>query len=244
MPDFNILMRGPQPHEVAAGVQQGFQLGQQQRKQRQLEEAFGKLAASPDDPNAANALMAVDPRMGLQYRQQQVQFGQQQTKLKQEKEERDAKVIASMARDARDPAAWDAAVDQIAAMGYPEAAQFKGKFSPALRSAIMAAGGVKDDGDAGFTLSEGQVRYDANGQRIAAGPAARPRYYPVPQGGRLELDPAYQGGSPATPIPEPGMIDTDEDTGERYRFKGGDHTDPANWEALGGPGLGGPGTFP
>lgn len=60
-------------------------------------------------------------------------------------------------------------------------------------------------GGEGFTLGEGQVRYDAQGNRIAAGPPERPRYFPVQAGGRLELDPSYQGpvSDGVSPSPAP-----------------------------------------
>lgn len=47
--------------------QMGFQQGQEQRKQRELDGALRQLASNPDDPNARNALLHADPRMYMQF---------------------------------------------------------------------------------------------------------------------------------------------------------------------------------
>ncbi len=56
----------------------------------------------------------------------------------------------------------------------------------------------------------------------------------------LSKPPARSAPAAARPQPaqpqqsgyQPGAIDVDEDTGEQYRFKGGDPTDPSNWEPV------------
>lgn len=53
-----------------------------------------------------------------------------------------------------------------------------------------------------YTLGEGDVRYDGGNNVIGRGGPRQPRYYPVPPGGRLELDPSYQG--PTTDAPAQG----------------------------------------
>lgn len=71
----------------------------------------------------------------------------------------------------------------------------------------------------------------------------RPHYIALPPGGRLVLDPASGGSATPEPAPQIGAVETDDETGEQYRFKGGDRSDPAAWEKIGGAGSG-PGTFP
>lgn len=128
------------PNAFARGLQQGRQPFDEMtatlEKQR-ADNALRAYASNPQGPGAINALAQVDPRLAIQ---------QQGVVAKQasEKQERDAAVIGALARDANDAPGWDAAVDQAVAMGYTNAAQFKGKFSPQLRTAIMAAGGVKE----------------------------------------------------------------------------------------------------
>jgi len=131
--DPNAFGRGlNQSYGFVTGIANDVRQGQQQN-------ALSAYAQNPDDPNALNALARNgDPRIAMQLRQQQQQ-------AQAAKQEQDTKMIAALARDAKDPAQFDSAVDQVVAMGYPEAAQFKGKFSPALRSALMASGGLKDD---------------------------------------------------------------------------------------------------
>lgn len=83
----------------------------------------------------------------------------------------------------------------------------------------------------GFTLSEGQIRFDANGQPIARGAPQRPRYYSVPPGGRLEMDPAAQ------PAPQEAV---NPQTGERLRL----NPQTNQWEPVqGGPTPPASGTF-
>ncbi|MFP5328863.1 MAG: hypothetical protein ACLGHC_01830 [Alphaproteobacteria bacterium] len=52
--------------------------------------------------------------------------------------------IGQLAQWADTPEKWDQAVDYLSAQGYSGAAQFKGRFSPEGRSALMQRGGVSD----------------------------------------------------------------------------------------------------
>lgn len=52
--------------------------------------------------------------------------------------------IGQLAQWADTPEKWDQAVDYLSAQGYSGAAQFKGRFSPEGRSALMQRGGVPD----------------------------------------------------------------------------------------------------
>jgi hypothetical protein len=76
----------------------------------------------------------------MEFRKQQLQYGDKS-------HEEWTKIVAHAAKAATTPEAWDATIDQFVQMGHPEAAQLKGKFSPALRQAYMAQGGLDDSQD-------------------------------------------------------------------------------------------------
>jgi len=82
-------------------------------------------------------------------------------------------------------------------------------------------------------------------QAAVAGQTPQPVAQPTPaapsspswiakQGQRFTsmAQPAQPSPSPQQSAYQPGAIDVDEDTGEQYRFKGGDPTDPRNWEPV------------
>jgi hypothetical protein len=137
--DPNAFGRGyQQTNAMVTGVAEAFQQGQAQRRQMDGQNALTAYAMNPDDPAAFQGLAQHHPQAAMQVRERQ-------RAAQSAKHEQDTKLIAALARDTKDPMSFDAAVDQVVAMGYPDAAQFKGKFSPGLRSALMAAGGLKDE---------------------------------------------------------------------------------------------------
>lgn len=128
-------------------------------------------------------------------------------------------------------------------------------FDPNYVQQLHAAARALADPSQGYTLGEGDVRYDVNGNVVGRGSPPRPRYYSVPQGGSLQSPELLQGAGsspPATP-PAVGAVEGG------YRFRGGNPADPASWEPLGAaptgsadltnwnnagrPGPSGPGTF-
>lgn len=217
--DPNAFARGyQQTSGIIGGVVDSFKQGAQDNALRQY-------AMNPNDPNSVNALAQHgDPRMAIAIRERQAA-------AQREKQERDTQIIATLARDAKDPQSFDAAVDQVVAMGYPDAVQFKGKFSPALRSALMAAGGIKDEQGQGERI----IPLQQGGSALAYDPVTRQtRTLIAPNpGGQQTGAPVAQGGGP-----QPGTIE------EGYRFKGGDPARPENWEPVeGGPTPQASGTF-
>lgn len=212
---------------IPGQVVQGFQQGQRRN-------ALSQYAMHPDDPNSINALAKVDPETAIQARQHQSQ-------AQAAKHDRDTKIIAGLARDAKDPASFDAAVDQVVQLGYPEAAQFKGKFSPALRSALMNAGGISDAADHQPAVVQGYEYRQSlpeaeRGQFDKYQQNARPQIFGSAEAGYNVFDPngqqpaaaelphvADQAGYDALP---PGAQYTAPDG--KVRVKAGGQTQPAS----------------
>lgn len=223
------------PNAFQRGYQQTssiFDDMQKKRLQAEQDAALRQFAANPNAPDAINALARYDPKLAVQY-------GQDQAKQQQTKHEQDTKIIGALARDAKDPQSFDAAVDQVIQMGYPEAAQFKGKFSPGLRSALMAAGGIKDETANQPNIAKEVDYYRSLGrddlaqqllQHHAEGPPVMVEngdgtktLYPRAMLGQTATAPTTQGGGP-----QPGAIE------DGYRFKGGDPARAKNWEPVNG----------
>lgn len=211
------------------------------RNRAEKENALRTYAANPNAPGAINALAMYDPKLAVDYQMQTAKTGQ-------EKQKRDAEMIGALARDARDPQAFDAAVDQVVAMGYPEAAQFKGKFSPGLRAALMAAGGVKDEQQQPTSLQRNYEFYKQTAPELAPkyleNQANPVRFLPDGVGGYTPIDPsAFR--SPAPDSTAGLRTVTDQATydaipaGEKYRTPDGTVR-----QKPGGPAASPPATFP
>jgi hypothetical protein len=113
------------------GFADAFQGGMQRN-------ALAALALNPNDPNAQTAAAPYAPGQVMQARQHQAELTQQE-------HEAWVKTIGQAAKMADTPEKWDAAVDYFASHGHPDALQFKGQFSPAIRLAFMAQAGIEDD---------------------------------------------------------------------------------------------------
>lgn len=59
------------PPNIGETFLNGFNRGQAMAKEKRTNNALAQFATNPDDPQAVNALIAVDPRLGLQAKQQQ-----------------------------------------------------------------------------------------------------------------------------------------------------------------------------
>jgi hypothetical protein len=133
------------------------------------------LNALMQSPNAGETFIksyqhAQDRKEQQAIRQQQMQEHQQDRqmqvhKFENEQQQQKWEVIGRAAAQADTPEKWDQVVDQLSASGFPEAAQYRGKFSPGLRAAFMAQGGIDPQkaGNAPTSYEEYQrARQDPN----------------------------------------------------------------------------------
>lgn len=189
--DFGLLGNPVNPLQVL----QSLALGQQQVHQRQQME---------EERASRQREMAL----------REQQFGLQQQKLRSETQKMGLDSYAEAIQDVlRRPeneraSTWDAYVDQFVAMGQPEAAQLRGRYSEQTARAMLAQAGK---------LSEFNKASEVD-------------YQVIPQGGKLQGFQFGQplGGGQQSGGPQPGVIE------DGYRFKGGNPADPASWEQVGG----------
>lgn len=127
-------------HDLSADANAAFQRGQQGYEQNMAKGALGVLLKDPTNQRALAALAQVDPERAMEFRKTQLEYGGKS-------HDEWVKTVAHAAKQATTPEAWDATIDQFVAAGHPEAAQLKGKFSPAVRSYYMAQGGLDDGHD-------------------------------------------------------------------------------------------------
>ncbi len=115
----------------------GMERGKATRLQAERQNALTGIAQG--DPAAMNALMAVDPQMGMQYQ------AKQRAQMKAQTDQRDdrTKLFARAALSAKTPEQWEQRVDQLVQMGYPEAEQARGQF--AMRDTYISMGGESGD---------------------------------------------------------------------------------------------------
>jgi hypothetical protein len=221
---------------VGGMIQQGIEKGQQQRQQNMAKGALAALVRDPTNQRALEALAQVDPQAAMQFKQQQLE--QTKAGLEQHRDNiiKGAQLIRQM--NPKDDASWQQTL-AVAHQAGIDVSQVPPHFDPQYIQGVIQLADTfapKAGGD-GFTLSPGQVRYGLDGKPMASVPG-QPRYYPVPPGGKLVLDPSYGGGAPQGGAPAPGTIE------EGYRFKGGDPADQNNWEPAGGQTAPPSGMFP
>lgn len=139
---FDINWGLARPVDVGGAFQDGWARGQAQRRETETRNALMDYAQNPNAPGALNALAATgDPRLVMQAQQHQGQMA----RYKREDYTQLIQAVAKAAKSVKDPATWDAVVEDFARNGYPEAMQYKGMYSPEARLRLMALGGVEDD---------------------------------------------------------------------------------------------------
>lgn len=231
------LQQGPTPGDR---FNQAYERGTEMRRERDMTSALRGLAANPDDPQAMNALIQADPRQAMQF--QEVNARRQQAEAQRVREAAQTlgpiyQRMTQMPYELRRPFLQQIA-SRLVARGIPQ--EVIANYDPTDQNLQTDLDLSQRAQGEGFTLSEGQVRFDAGGNPIARGAPARPRYYSVPQGGRLELDPSYQQSGEQ----QQGRGETtavNPQTGERIRL----NPQTGQWEPVqGGPASPAPGNFP
>ena len=230
---------------------QGLQQGQQRRKEMETDNALRALIANPNDTNVVNDLARYDPRMAMQVQGQQAQQmrAQQEAqarrgavrgdpgaledlagfniddylkldKRSQEQYKQGIEVIGQAALMSDTPEEWDDTVRQLA-QADPVFNRYLGRFD--MRQTVIA--------------QAGQAKEFIDQQQ--------PKYQVIPEGGTLvnTRDPAalaQVAGQNTAPQggPQPGAVE------DGYRFRGGNPSDPNNWERAGGPTQAASGNFP
>lgn len=149
------------------------QMGLQQAQQNQATmSAAQKAIALIDAGKSDEALSGLPPQVkGLvqDYLLKQDQYKAQRQKLQMDDLQESAKLIRSTGYD---PTIAEG-VFALKAKEMPQAAQIweQVKADPAkLKAVVDHYAGITDKPEAGFTLGEGQTRYDAQGKAIASGP--------------------------------------------------------------------------
>jgi hypothetical protein len=127
-----------QPLDYAGTARQGFEYGQQKRREMDTDKALNALMANPEDPNAIQMLGQADPSKGLVYQQHIAE--KQKVRAKELTE-----VFGRAARAAKTPQQWDALATWLSQNGIPGAANVVGKFTPEMRAGYMAQAGLEDD---------------------------------------------------------------------------------------------------
>jgi hypothetical protein len=200
----------------------------QRGRQKKQSNALSAYISDPDNPETYNALAEFAPQVAIgeidarRKRQQAARTGALVTsaskgdkgsmdqlaaldvdtwlKLSDDQRktlETQGKIFGDAALFADDPQKWDATIDALASR-FPNIAQYKGKFSPALRASVIAeAGKVKE------LIDQSKIDYKVvpEGGSIAPFNA---------QGGYIGEPGAFQGApSPAQPQPAPAAASGD-----------------------------------
>lgn len=241
----------------------GMQIGQQQRRERETREALASYGKDPE--GSINRLMPENPQLalGLQDRRiQQQRYAaaaqQDQQKLLSEAARTLAPVyqqLAKMPYEQRKPF-LDQIAPRLVAHGIPE--QVIAGYDPSdqnLQTDIALS--VKAAGPTSPPNIQKEVDYyrsigrdDLARQLLVRHAEGPPIAVRNPENGTIELYPASMarpgGAQPSQEASvQPGAVEVDEDTGEQFRFRGGNPADPNSWEPVGGGGAGsGPRTFP
>lgn len=253
---FDIDWRLGQP-QVNAGnaLLQGFEVGRQMRKEADTQSALGAYAQAPS-METANALIAVDPQLGMKARAQQQEM-EQTAQLRN--------VTGAAVRG--DPGAMDqlAGIDidtwsKIDARRREQVKRATGFMGQAVMEvsrqpteeakAAMWAQFVQQAEASGMDIPTQYERYSPQALNAAAAEAGtmekliksvEPDWRFSPNGGLVDFNNPEsisqygqwmaKGGPGAVSGPQPGAVEGG------YRFRGGDPGDPASWEPVnaGGP---------
>lgn len=256
MAGFDINWGLAQPVNVGNALLAGVEQGRAMRREADTQSALGAYASNPS-MQTANALIGVDPRLGMQARGQQLEM------------DKTARLQAVMGRAVQgdhtaigelaglDPQMW-MRLDDRAKEKTKQATGFMGQAildvsrMPEEQRAAAWASYVQRAEAGGLDIPAQYEQYSPQALQAAAAEAGtmeklikqfEPDYRAVPQGGYLEnVNPLSRTDAvatgPATASPQPGTVEGG------YRFRGGDPANPSSWEPVGGAPSQGGATFP
>lgn len=251
----NALAGLMNPMELGQMTQRAFEQGREEKRQAGVQSALTSYAMNPADPNALNALAQYAPQVAIPIAERRMQAQQEQERkaqfgqLVQAARAGDNRAIASLwvedstlaaklddaqaskavegfkflSQAAYDivqrgtpeerAALFDQYINQAVSMGFDGMAQYRGQYSDQLLNSFVA----KADGMKQFMEFQ-QPDYEAVGE---GGLVGFQFGQPMQQNGATQNF-APQGGL------QPGAVE------DGYRFKGGDPSNKANWEPVGG----------
>jgi hypothetical protein len=258
----NALLNLQNPSNAGNAFQQGYQISRENKRRDAYDNALSTLALNPNDEQAIQGLVKVDPKAGFDYanqqRQQQAQAqrAQYETEVKQRAAQGEQQAIAELA--GFDWNAWKSISQQD-----KQALKQRNDY---LGQAALAISQLPDEQRAAawdaYAQQGAQLGYDDLGQYIGqyspdslnsmianTGNVAKmleldaPNYRVVPDGGALvnidnsEAIKEFNRQSSQVALPEVGAVDGG------YRFRGGDPSNKENWEKVGGSGGNATGSF-
>jgi hypothetical protein len=244
MTQINWNLLGP-PVNIGESFQLGLETARAARRKQQEENALAAYGQNPNDPQALAGVTALNPLLGMRLQDQAAQQQQrarqarvEEAKAKAELTERQRETIKIGARllaNVKDDASYQAARQAAERMGL-DLTDVPPTFDPAYVAQVVQAGtALSDEKDKGpeVTVIDG-VAFDRNtGQPLFESPY--PRIISGP-GGIYEQPRIGYGRQPGTAAPAGRVVQ-----GEPPQL-------PPGWEIIdddeGGPGPGGPATFP
>jgi hypothetical protein len=228
---WDLLAKAPDPGQAFG---QGFQGGQNTA-------ALNAYAQNPTSPESLAGLMRIDPQLGMRAqefndRRQDRAKQERLAELQQNREQ--VGVMGNLLNTVKDEATYQQARQAAQGLGM-DLSEVPPSFDPGwVGQAKMQAQALAGRLDRELmAVAPGTAVIDKRtGAKVYENPD-RPRYYPVPPGGRLELDPSYGGGDApdASGIPQPdsgsdGYTATNPQTGETVRY----NQQSGQWEPVGG----------
>lgn len=185
---------------------QGFQQGQEKRRQNMVRGAMAELSRNPDNVKAWEVLNQADPQAAAQYRQQRLEMARAQLKDHQGQIELGAKIVRQV--QPKDQAGWNQAL-MIAQQAGVDISQVPQQFDPNYAQQLVSLADVL------------APRKEDQGRIITPQPGGGAGLY---ENGQFKWivqpnDGSQPAGAPAQPL-------SDEDI---MRLKGGQGSGPENF---------------
>lgn len=158
----------------------------QHRETGRNREAVRNYLTNPNDAGAFQGLAERNPEMAFRLRDEQAQRVRQ---LRADQQQQ-VQFLGRILRGVRDEAGYQGALSLARQAGIDVTGHET--YDPNFVGQIQELDRVLNR-VAPVSVAEGAQLVDPESGRVVASTPARPRYYPVQPGGRLELDPSYQG---------------------------------------------------